>query len=149
MLSIFILFINKEFLSYIPQILNVFVEMIHEAGLINVILCMIYCIIIGFLGICATYSPIFLAMSLGHMSSKNKILASFGFYFGINFAFQSMMTILAYVASATHIFEIIYNRPEVQLMHIAFLTIIAFLLIYNAICFFGTTDVLEKKLNLE
>lgn len=146
-ISMFILAPSDLFMSFIKG-LGTFITQNDLNGVIFTV----YMLILGVLAVAGVYTPIYLALSLGHMSNKNKMLASFGWYFVINFAWQTLGVLFINIMS--HLdrffdFFMISDFPSTALIHAVFLTLIACALVYNAIHMGITTYILTKKLNLE
>lgn len=124
---------------------------IFRYGGFNGAMFFVYMIIIGILGVAAVYTPIYTALSLGHMSNKNKMLSSFGWYFVNSIAVNVLMGGFAEVMNMLDIYGILGSIDITGKMvsHVIFLGIITSLLIYNAAHLLITNYVLKNKLNLE
>ena len=129
---------------------ELFIDIFRYGGM-NGVMFVIYMIIIGILGVAAVYTPIYTALSLGHMSNKNKMLSSFGWYFVNSIAVNVLMGGFAEVMNMLDIYGILGSIDITGKMvsHVIFLGIITSLLIYNAAHLLITNYVLKNKLNLE
>ena len=104
-------------------------------------------------GACSAILMIYASISIGHLLSKHKGLASVGAFLGITVAMDTLASLAAYFLSDFGPFNrwvegIIYN-PQPSAFHIAFWAAILLYLICGAIFFVITQQVLTKKLNLE
>ena len=96
------------------------------------------------------YLHIYLAMALGHLSSKHRVAMSVVAYVGINVAGTVLLNVLSN-------FRWLWNF-DIQLdaivgargaMHLGFWLMIAICLAVDAVYFFGTNYILKRNLNLE
>ncbi len=123
---------------------------IFRYGGFNGVMFFVYMILIGILGVAAVYTPIYTALSLGHISNKNKMLASFGWYFVNSIAVNILSSGLVLTLEKTHLWGSIgINISGNMVSHMIFLGIITILLIYNAAHLLITNYMLKNKLNLE
>lgn len=98
----------------------------------------------------SSYLHIYLAMALGHLSSKHRVAMSVVAYVGINVAGTVLLNVLSS-------FRWLWNF-DIQLdaivgtrgaIHLSFWLLIAICLVVDAVYFFGTNYILKRNLNLE
>lgn len=111
--------------------------------------------IVMILGIAATYSPIYLAIALGHMSNKNKTAMSFVSYIGIWFAWDIVTKLVSTVIKYTGLFQGFGENLTITREIIMYMPLIActsaavMLIIFNAVNLLATNYLLKNRLNLE
>lgn len=145
--SVFILAPSDFFMSFVDML-----STLIKNSYFNGTMFLVYMTVLGVLSVASVYSPIYLALALGHMYGKNKMLASFGWYFAINFLWQTLCTVFISITSKLdYIWDMFVNirLSGDSVVHVVFLTLIACGLLYNAIHIAITTHILTKKLNLE
>ena len=123
---------------------------IFRYGGFNGAMFFVYMILIGILGVAAVYTPIYTALSLGHISNKNKMLASFGWYFVNSIAVNILSSGLVLTIEKVQLWDMLrIDISGTMVSHMIFIGIIIILLIYNAAHLLITNYVLKNKLNLE
>ena len=128
---------------------ELFIDIFRYGGM-NGVMFVIYMIIIGILGVAAVYTPIYTALSLGHISNKNKMLASFGWYFVNSIAVNILSSGLVLTIEKVQLWDMLrIDISGTMVSHMIFIGIITILLIYNAAHLLITNYVLKNKLNLE
>ncbi|MEG1049923.1 MAG: hypothetical protein RSE24_05215, partial [Oscillospiraceae bacterium] len=145
-LSIFMVAVDKTFITEFSQMMGNVDFSAIGVGPWSLVLYILGFIIMALLGLSSRYIIIYLSMSLGHMSNKNKLVMSFGWYFVVNFAWQMLTTVVGAVGANIGAFD---NMIETQSLGTALMIGIAYMLLVNGLSFFGTTFVLQHKLNLE
>lgn len=97
----------------------------------------------------------YVAMSLGHLVQKHRLLGSIGFYIGIDLAENVIMGTLVAIFGSIFInpiqqfFSTMTTEEMIRTFHGIFLVIIIFYLVLGSIYFIVSKILLEKKLNLE
>ncbi len=128
---------------------ELFIDIFRYGGM-NGVMFVIYMVIIGILGIAAVYTPIYTALSLGHISNKNKMLASFGWYFVNGIIFNILSSGLVMTIEKVQSWDLLrIDISGKMVSHLIFIGFIVCLLIYNAAHIMITDYVLKNKLNLE
>ncbi len=111
--------------------------------------------IIGFLVIMSTnYLLYYLCMTVGQLAKKNRVLLSFGVYFGYYFVTQILGTIFIVVFSAfaneiTTAISNFFAAHTYAAIHITICSATVFTAILGAVYFFVSHYIIRKKLNLE
>ncbi|WP_010244981.1 hypothetical protein [Acetivibrio cellulolyticus] len=105
-------------------------------------------IIICILSVSSGILMVYAAISLGHLFSKHKLLASFGMYLALSTAIQ-FIQVLFMVVLGNSLFKEFSSMPTLSQIQIILISIFAFLFIVTAGCFIITKYILDKKLNLE
>ncbi|MCM1145199.1 MAG: hypothetical protein NC318_01655 [Blautia sp.] len=101
----------------------------------------------SFFALLARILKITACVSLGQLSSNHKVLASFGFYYGIYFI-QRMFTVIYYVA-LTLMAETVDDGYASALLDTSWEFTMISSLIYCVIFYFLTWYMMDKKLNLD
>ena len=129
---------------------ELFIDIFRYGGF-NGVMFLVYATVIGILGVAAVYTPIYTALSLGHISHKNKMLASFGWYFVNSVVVDIIISGCTMTLEKLSFYGIIdsINISGTMVSHMIFIGIIACLLIYNMAHIMITDYVLKNKLNLE
>jgi len=92
----------------------------------------------------------YLAISLGQLTKKHKLLAAVGIYFGLNYAVQIIMTL--YGPTMLNFFDGLDNLSVNQIMSRVTLFMAGMFLVIAGVtvaCYFLTHMVMKSKLNLE
>lgn len=113
-------------------------------------------IVLILVSIFTSYLLWYACFSIGQLTRKNRILLSFGVYFGYYFACQILGTIITIVftiiAQTTSFFDGIANFAEQNpyaFAHIMFIGSIVWSIILGIIYYAITHHIIKKKLNLE
>ena len=153
LLSVFILLPYGELLRSFGVFFEDLGDAVRAIGGFNVFMYGLYMLAIVILSAAMLSLPIYLAMAMGQTANKNKLLASFGWYFVINFIHQTVITILFTMAANTGLLEkmgqVFMNMPASGQVHFMFFCVIAYQLVICALCYFLTANILTNKLNLE
>ena len=128
---------------------ELFIDIFRYGGF-NGVMFLVYMIIIGILGVAAVYTPIYTALSLGHISNKNKMLASFGWYFVNGIVLNILSSGLVLTIEKVQLWDLLrIDISGKMVSHLIFIGFIVCLLIYNMAHIMITDYVLKNKLNLE
>ena len=128
---------------------QMFIDIFRYGGF-NGVMFLVYATVIGILGVAAVYTPIYTALSLGHISHKNKMLASFGWYFVNSVVLNILTSGLVMTIEKVQLWDMLrIDISGTVVSHLIFIGIIACLLIYNMAHIMITDYVLKNKLNLE
>ena len=146
LISLFMLLPSSDFKFMGQMLIDIF-----RYGGFNGAIFFVYMILIGILGVAAVYTPVYTALSLGHMSNKNKMLSSFGWYFINSVVVNVLMGGFAEVMTMLDMYGILgaIDFTGEMVAHVVFLGIITSLLVYNVAHLLITNYVLKNKLNLE
>ena len=132
-------------------------EMLREAVTIigggNVFLFTLECIVLGFLGVCATCLRCYSALAIGHSAADHKLLLSFVAYFVIGMALSLLGNALSFgVLPNLDIDRLLMNVDTLEgglrFAHGSMWVGVALSLLYSAIFYFVTRYFLKNKLNL-
>lgn len=135
----------QEFAEVFGYLGMFFEDLAGAIGAWNVIAFVIeFAVMIVFANLCSVLM-FFCAMGIGQCARKNKILASFGVYMGMNFVINLLSTLLTSV-----FFVNLYALSDaVAIAHIVFLSTILFSVILALVFFFVNREVIDNRLNLE
>lgn len=153
--SIFILALDPSVVSKIGDFFRDVGELMHIAGpgATLILFEFFLCAIVSVLG---SIVSIYAAISVGNLSSKHKLLAGVGAYFGFGMIEQISISILISALSGN--FEKYFNHlglgrtaiPEqLRAVQLILLIILIFTAVFCAAFYFLTEWLLRKKLNLE
>ena len=99
---------------------------------------------------------IYAAIALGHLLPKHRVGAALGAYFLIGVAEQTITSILVNICEKTQLLDRISSvfqsndlAASISMVQLLLLAFIAFLLVFAAVFYVVTNQILQKKLNLE
>ena len=128
---------------------QMFIDIFRYGGF-NGVMFLVYATVIGILGVAAVYTPIYTALSLGHISHKNKMLASFGWYFVNSVVLNILTSGLVMTIEKVQLWDMLrIDISGTVVSHLIFISFFVCLLIYNMAHIMITDYVLKNKLNLE
>ena len=106
--------------------------------------------------VAAGLQQIYMALAVGHLARKHRILLAVLFYYGLNVIYQSVSTTISAISAyrlTTVDFDALFTyldtHPPVQLVNASLGVSLAIMLIGNLVYFFVTELILRKRLNLE
>ncbi|MCM1251531.1 MAG: hypothetical protein NC321_01820 [Clostridium sp.] len=138
-------FAQAEFMEIMMDVGESYVELMNDADSITGFgIVMTY--VASLLSVFARILKIMACVSLGQMASNHKVLASFGFYYGIYFV-QRIFGMLS-LAILGLIYRAIGDSP-IGLFSISWETQLISGLIYCALFYFLTWYMMDRKLNLD
>lgn len=146
---VFMISTQMEFIKNVFEGFNSYIELINgyeEIGAFDVIMTLIA----GFIALIAKVLKFGACISLGQLSSNHKVLASFGFYYGIYFVqniFNMMYLVIVEMMVDTTVTTATMSASAGIGATWAFDLIAN--LIYCVVFYIATWYVMEKKLNLE
>ena len=132
-------------------------EMLREAVTIigggNVFLFTLECIVLGFLGVCATCLRCYSALAIGHSAADHKLLLSFVAYFVIGMALSLLQNAFTFgLLPNLDLNRLLMNVDTLEgglrFAHGSMWVGVALSLLYSAIFYFVTRYFLKNKLNL-
>ena len=132
-------------------------EMLREAVTIigggNVFLFTLECIVLGFLGVCATCLRCYSALAIGHSAADHKLLLSFVAYFVIGMALSLLQNAFTFgLLPNLDLNRLLMNVDTLEgglrFAHGAMWIGAVLSLVYSAIFYFITRYFLKNKLNL-
>ena len=132
-------------------------EMLREAVTIigggNVFLFTLECIVLGFLGVCATCLRCYSALAIGHSAADHKLLLSFVAYFVIGMALSLLQNAFTFGLLPNLDFNRLLMNVDtleggLRFAHGAMWIGAVLSLVYSAIFYFITRYFLKNKLNL-
>ena len=146
---VFVLSTQMEFMKNVFDGFNTYIELVNDyadIGAFDVIMTLIA----GFVALIAKILKFGACISLGQLSSNHKVLASFGFYYGIYFIqniFNMMYLVVMELVVDTTVSTATMSASAGVASTWAFDLIAN--LIYCVVFYIATWYVMEKKLNLE
>ncbi len=146
---VFMLSTQMEFMENVLKGFNYYVELVNDYAKIGVF-DVVMTLIAGFIALIAKVLKFGACISLGQLSSNHKVLASFGFYYGIYFVqniFDMMYLVIMEIMVDTTVTTATMSASAGISSTWAFDLIAN--LIYCVVFYFATWYVMEKKLNLE
>ena len=92
----------------------------------------------------------YLAISLGQLTKKHRLLAAVLFYFGISYAIQAIMTVFS-TPFVSFMDSLEYISPETAIFRLTVVMLVILLVLtgVSVACYFLTHMVMRNKLNLE
>ena len=91
----------------------------------------------------------YFAITIGRQLFKKKLLGIFVSYIGLNFAKQTISSIVLTIFMLSNVSFDLANTGFSTMLHILFLYLFVFSVLISTVCFFITNSILKKKLNLE
>ncbi len=151
LLSIFIMLPDYNWIKEIPRSLKDAGELIYQYTGMRLSILFVEFICFALIGLSAFLLQVYTAISIGHLSNKHKVLASFGAYVAI-YAIIQVITSIVFTILGFTAFDGNYDySPEkiAQLVQLVFGIAISInaLLIVGYFC--TTRYILKNKLNLE
>lgn len=118
---------------------------------VHVIIALLELVLLMLISFAAGYLQLYLAMSIGHLFNKNRVIMSVVGYIGINTALNLIGSIcMVIIGTNSRPIVGFFNSLQVfTLVHSFLWGMILVELILSAVFFFGTEYILRKRLNLE
>ena len=106
-------------------------------------------IVYSLIGLVTAILMIYTSISIGHLFGRHKILASFGAFLALNFAFQVVSSAVIFAVSSVDPGLLSSGAVSREAPYVILTLSFALLLVYGVACFIGTNYILSKHLNLE
>lgn len=156
LISIFIMLPSYEIFTVLPKQYPIFVQKFTEGFGMSPIWVFIPFLIALLVGIILSTLKAHIAMALGHLANKNRIICSFGAYVGVSIFEQTIsllvMTIVgfAFFDNFNASEEFIMSQAQgITMLNVFVYGMIALCIVLSIVYFIITKVILEKKLNLE
>ncbi|MFZ2540016.1 MAG: hypothetical protein WAX04_14140 [Oscillospiraceae bacterium] len=150
-LSIFIMLPDYSWIRQIPEGLRLVSEQLYQYTGMRLSVLFVETIALCLIGLAAFILQVYTAISIGQLSNKHKVLASFGAYVAIYAIIQIIMSIAMTVLGLTT-FDSNFDHIDENVAQFVQLIIgisLAIDIILSAGYFFLTKYILKNKLNLE
>lgn len=148
-ISIFILSFDSHLFSTIAQEFQILLEQFYFYTGMPFSLVVFEFIIFGFLSVLSGVFTLYAAIAIGHLFSKNRVLASFGAFLGLNIALQAIFTFVINMAALLNLDTWFYNLSDAATFQFALLASIMGAIVTIIALFALTNYILNRKLNLE
>ena len=117
------------------------------------ILLMAEVLLLCLMGLICGILHLYLAMALGHLFGRNRLLGSFLAFLGINVALNVLSSLLFTFLNAIDlpqgVFDLFSGATNITLTHLVLWALILGIAVIAAVFFFATTYILKHRLSLE
>lgn len=151
--AIFILALDQ---TTMPKIREFFAEVGRALNMVDagVYLVVFECILLVIVATLGSITSIYAAITIGNMSSKHKLLAGLGAYFGFGMVEQIIASILmtSFFSNFENYFSSLENAgvaEQLKAAQLILLILLIFTAVFGVAFYFLTEWLLHKKLNLE
>lgn len=152
-ISIIIIVANHDFFIKLPQLFSALGRWFAEYGPTSYVVtfeCVILCIVT----ILSSIISVYLAIAIGNMSSKHKLLVGIGAYVGLGIIEQIVASIILVIfgSSMERFIDSFGHASSITQLHVGGLVLLGitiFTAVFGVAYYFATDWLLNKKLNLE
>lgn len=148
--AIFILAIDQTTMPKLEKFFADIGEIIQIAGP-GVSLIIFECILFVIIATLGSITSIYAAITVGNLSSKHKLLAGLGAYFGFGMVEQIIASILmtTFFSNFENYFSTLKIPEQLGVIQLGLLILLIFTAVFGVAFYFLTEWLLHKKLNLE
>ncbi len=150
--SLLILSFSSHFFDFLPEMWQDLQQFIREFNFYfgaNGYLYMIEFGLAMIIGAIGSIWSIYASISIGHIFSNHKILASFGAYIVLSIIAQAVVTAAITVVSFGPISNLLSGLSQVTLAHIFLIGLLLFSIVSTVAYYLITNYILNKRLNLD